>query len=120
MSGVIEQRIRDKIGKILCPSYLEVVNESSRHQVPPGSESHFKLVVVSDGFKGASLIDRHRRVHACLSDELASGVHALALHLFTVQEWTARQGANNLSACRSSCNPAANDSPPCLGGGRGR
>ena len=102
MSGAIEGRIRDKIEAAFAPLHLELVNESSQHNVPPGSESHFKLVVVTDDFKGRSRVDRHRRVYACLADELASGVHALALHLLSAQEWADRQ--------------TVNDSPPCLGG----
>jgi len=106
MSGTIERRIRERIEVDFAPSHLEVVNESSGHNVPSGSESHFKLVVVSDAFEGASRVDRHRRVYACLAEELRSGVHALALHLFTTGEWADRQDIH--------------DSPPCLGGGRGR
>ena len=34
----------------------------------------------SDAFKGKSRIERHRMINATLSEELAGGVHALAIH----------------------------------------
>jgi BolA protein len=85
--------IRRKLESTFAPVHVEVVNESSSHRVPPGSESHFKVVVVSDAFAGERLIARHRRVNALLADELAGGVHALALHTYTPAEWQARMGA---------------------------
>jgi len=97
--------IEQKLTSALQPSSLEVVNESGMHSVPPGSESHFKVVIVSDSFAGQGLLQRHRRVNELLAEELAGGVHALALHTFTVGEWQAREG---LSA----------GSPDCLGGSK--
>lgn len=44
--GPIETKIRECLQK-LSPSHLEVVNESYMHNVPKGSESHFKVLVVS-------------------------------------------------------------------------
>lgn len=66
------------------PTHLEVFNESYMHNVPKGSETHFKVVVVSEEFDGVSLIKRHRMVNNALRDELAGGVHALSIQ---VQSW---------------------------------
>ncbi|MCC6301349.1 MAG: BolA/IbaG family iron-sulfur metabolism protein [Gammaproteobacteria bacterium] len=85
--------------------HLEVVNESDRHRVAPGSESHFKLVLVAEAFEGLGLLARHRMINALLADELAGGVHALAIHAYTRAEWGERTGQAPMS-------------PPCLGGGR--
>ncbi|WP_022961899.1 BolA family protein [Halopseudomonas pelagia] len=87
----------------LAPEYLELVNESHMHSVPPGSESHFKAVVVSQQFVGLNAVKRHQAVYRSLGDLMAS-IHALALHTYTPDEWTAREQA-----------PA---SPNCLGGGK--
>ena len=46
----VQETIENKITEALSPSYLTVMNESYMHSVPPGSESHFKLVVVTDPF----------------------------------------------------------------------
>ncbi len=75
------------------------------HHVRRDRKAHFKVVMVADVFEGERLIARHRRVNAVLADELAIGVHALALHTYTESEWRARFGAAPLS-------------PPCRGGAR--
>jgi stress-induced morphogen len=53
------------------------------HSVPKGSETHFKVVIVSDMFKEKSLLERHRTVNQLLDDELKSGVHALSIQGIT-------------------------------------
>ena len=93
--------IESKLGT-LNPQFLRVENESHRHNVPPGAESHFKVTVVSPRFNGQSLLARHRIVNGILADELSAGVHALALHTLTPDEWAK--------------NDAVADSPLCLGG----
>ena len=100
---VVEQRIRKKLTGALAPMYLEVVNESGQHNVPAGSETHFKVVVVSDAFAGKPRVAQHRMVFRAVNDELRGGVHALAVHTFTEDAW-ARTGAG------------APESPKCLGG----
>ncbi|MEM7217267.1 MAG: BolA/IbaG family iron-sulfur metabolism protein [Pseudomonadota bacterium] len=100
IAQVIEQRLADAFDL----AHLEIVNESGNHNVPPGSESHFKLVLVSDAFAGQRLIARHRAVNAAVAEFLAGPVHAIALHTYTPNEWRERFGAAPLS-------------PPCLGGG---
>lgn len=100
----VEEDIIEKLQQSLHPSHLEVINESHMHNVPPGSESHFKVVVVSDAFDGKMLVARHRLVNKALEEELAGPIHALALHTMTADEWTEKGSAPQ--------------SPPCLGGGK--
>ncbi len=83
VAAVIEQKLLDAFQ----PSHLDVVNESNNHNVPPGSESHFKVVIVAKAFEGERLIKRHRLVNAVLSEELAEKIHALALHTYTESQW---------------------------------
>lgn len=90
-----------------APTHLEVVNESHMHNVPAGSESHFKVTVVAESFAGLGLVARHRQVNRALSDELAGPVHALALHTLTPEEWFERGGR-------------VADSPECHGGGEAK
>lgn len=94
-----------KLTEALAPIQLSVENESYKHSVPKGSETHFKVTLVSAMFEGLSTVDRHRRVHAVLADELQGGVHALTLRLLTPEQWQA-SGAEPFT------------SPPCLGGGK--
>ena len=98
----IQQSIEHKL-KALEPLHMEVVNESHMHNVPEGSESHFKVTVVSDQFDGKMLVARHRQVNALLAEELAGAVHALALHTRTPDEWFDSGGASR-------------QSPQCMGG----
>ena len=86
----IQQTIEDKLAAALDLKHLEVVNESGNHNVPPGSESHFKVVLVSEDFDGERLVNRHRRVNEILADELRDSIHALAIH--TEAEWRERSG----------------------------
>lgn len=52
----IESAIRLALTEELAPLHLEVINESYMHNVPKGSETHFKVLVVSDKFEELSLI----------------------------------------------------------------
>ena len=66
--------VRHKLTEAFAPQHLEVINESSGHNVPAGSESHFKVVVVSERFAGQAPLERHRLVNTALADELAGCV----------------------------------------------
>ena len=85
--------IENKLTTELAPVHLEVINESSNHNVPPGSESHFKLVVVSEAFAGKNLLARHRLINEVLADELANKIHALTMHTYTESEWQESQSS---------------------------
>lgn len=105
--STVQITIETKLKHALQPSVLDVLNESHRHNVPPGSESHFKVTVVSDAFSGKPLVARHRVINSILQDELEHSVHALALHTMTPAEWQAKNGT-------------VAPSPPCLGGDKQR
>ena len=84
----IQQQIEDKLSNGLTPSHLQVINESHMHNVPPGSESHFKVVLVAEAFTGINKVKRHQQVYGILKDEMAGVVHALALHTYAPLEWS--------------------------------
>jgi len=88
----MHRHIEEKLARAIDLKHLEVINESGNHNVPPGSESHFKVVLVADEFGGQRLVSRHRRVNEVLAEELRNGVHALAIHTYTEDEWRARNG----------------------------
>jgi len=98
--------IEEKLQSAFSPFYLEIINESNNHNVPPNSESHFKVTIVSKNFEGERLIKRHRAVNSVLEMELAEKIHALALHTYTEKEWHDYYAKNT---------PL---SPDCLGGGK--
>ncbi len=87
----IEKQIRQRLTECLQPQHLEVINESSNHNVPEGSESHFKVVLVSEHFSDLPMLKCHRLVYGALAEELAGPLHALALHTYSPQHWTEHQ-----------------------------
>ena len=100
----VEETIKSTLSEEFRPEYLEVINESGQHNVPPDSETHFKVIIVTTVFDGLSRVRRHQVVYKVLADLLSGPVHALALHTFISSEW-------------HSANNDAPDSPKCLGGG---
>ena len=99
----IQQQIERKLRERFTPMVLEVINESSMHSVPAGSETHFKVTVVSSAFEGKTLVGRHRLIYTLL-DEIRGGLHALTITSRTPAEW------DKTSDVASS--------PPCLGGSK--
>jgi len=100
----IQQIIESKLNSDFSIEHLAVENESHMHNVAPGSESHFKVTLVSEDFSELMLIKRHRLVMKTLQQEMQK-IHALALHTMTPDEWSLRVGK-------------VADSPHCLGGGK--
>jgi BolA protein len=76
--------ITEKLRNAFVPESLHVEDESHRHEGHaghrPSGETHFRLYIVSEAFRGKSRIERHRMINAALAHELAAGVHALAIH----------------------------------------
>jgi BolA protein len=76
--------ITEKLTKAFAPQSLDVVDESHQHAGHaghrPGGQTHFRVHIVSEAFRGKSRLERHRMINEALSGELAGGVHALALH----------------------------------------
>jgi BolA protein len=76
--------ITTKLQTAFSPESLHVEDESHLHQGHaghrPGGETHYRLHIVSEAFRGKSRLDRHRMINATLANELKGGVHALAIH----------------------------------------
>lgn len=105
MTVSVQDTISRKLSEAFQPAHLDVANESHMHNVPPGSESHFKVVLVSDAFEGRRLVQRHQAVNGVLKDELSSAIHALSMETLTPAEWQDRGGELRAS-------------PPCHGGSK--
>lgn len=99
----VASEIHDTVVEAIAPVHLDVINESHAHNVAAGSETHFKVIVVSRAFAGQPLIKRHRTLNTLLKPQLDGPVHALSLHTLTPEEWLAR-------------GQQVPDSPPCRGG----
>jgi stress-induced morphogen len=96
-----QERIERAIAEALGPEQLFVENESHMHSVPKGSETHFKVLVVSEAFAGQGLVARQRRVNELMRGEFDAGLHALSLRLLTPEQWRNGAGEGFVSpACR--------------------
>mgnify|MGYP003385404370 FL=1 len=99
---VVQALIEKKLSEGLSPVFLQVDNESYLHNVPENAETHFKVVIAADAFVGQRAVQRHQEIYRLLAEELQKGVHALAIHAYTPQDWQAQGQAPT--------------SPECLGG----
>jgi BolA protein len=81
--GAVADSLARKLTETFAPSRLEVIDDSHRHAghagARPGGESHFQVVIEAAVFEGLSRIERQRRIHAALADDLAGAVHALSV-----------------------------------------
>ena len=98
-NGPIETQIVNILKTSMNLSSLKIINESFMHNVPEGSESHFKVVIVSQDFLNLTMIQRHKLVYKKL-DNLMAKIHALSIHAFDEDEF--------------KLNPIILDSPECV------
>lgn len=81
----VKQIIETKLRAAFDPAALEVVDESHHHAghagARPGGESHFRIRMTSAALAGLGRVARQRAVNACLAEELAGPIHALAMEL---------------------------------------
>ncbi len=84
------ETMREKLTASFAPDVLDIEDESARHAghagARPGGETHFNVRIVSKTFEGLSRVERQRRVHAALAEELKSRLHALSLTTLTPAE----------------------------------
>jgi BolA protein len=74
----------EKLTAAFAPADLAIEDESHRHEGHaghrPGGQTHFRVTIVAEAFRGKSRVERHRMINAALAAELQGGVHALAIH----------------------------------------
>jgi BolA protein len=85
--GPREALLRQQIEAAFQPEYYELENESHSHSVPTSSETHFRLLVVSEMFEGKSRLDRSRMINDLVKPEMERGLHALTQRTMTPAEW---------------------------------
>jgi BolA family transcriptional regulator, general stress-responsive regulator len=86
----MKDRIAERLTEGLKPVSVEVIDESHKHAghagARPGGETHFRVRIVSASFAGKPSVQRHRMIYDLLTDEIAGGVHALAMTTLTPEE----------------------------------
>lgn len=79
----VRDRIRARLTEAFRPLALDVVDESELHKGHAGhrpeGESHFRVRITAEAFRGKSRLAAHRMIYGELAGEIAKGVHALAI-----------------------------------------
>jgi BolA protein len=81
--------IRKRLESALHPKRLEVIDESHKHKGHAGArdgKGHFRVLIVSDAFRGRGRIERHRLVYSALGDLMQTDIHALAVEASVDEE----------------------------------
>jgi BolA protein len=82
----LERRLR----AALAPQRLEILDESAGHAghagARPEGETHFRVLVVAEAFRGLGRLERQRRVIEAAGDLLRARIHALAISARTPEE----------------------------------
>ena len=86
MKNIIYKKIIEKLNNTFNPLSSKIINESHMHNVPKDSESHFKIVIVSDTFIKESMVNRHKSIYKSLG-KLMNDIHALSIHAFDEEEF---------------------------------
>ncbi len=82
MNGDRERRLRDKLVARFAPLQLIIDDEShlhAGHVGAAGGQSHYRVRIVAEAFRGMPAVARHRLVYAAVDDMLKSDIHALAI-----------------------------------------
>lgn len=82
--------IEATLRQVFAPQHLTVEDESMRHVGHAGAAAgggHFRVVIVSESFRGQDPVSRHSAVYAALGTAMKSEIHALALRTLTPDEW---------------------------------
>jgi BolA protein len=77
-----EQRLRQRLEARFAPLQLDIKDEShlhAGHAGAAGGQSHFRIRIVAEAFRGVSAVARHRLVYAAVEDMLKTDIHALAI-----------------------------------------
>jgi len=79
----MDELITRRLTEAFRPESLRVLDESHLHEGHsghrPGGQTHFRIYIVSEVFRGKGRLDRHRLINAALSAEFTEGIHALAI-----------------------------------------
>jgi len=87
----ISASLKRKLAEAFRPQALEIVNESHLHaghqeQFDGRGETHLRIRITSDAFRGMGRLERHRAINSLAREEFAAGLHALAIEARTPEE----------------------------------
>jgi acid stress-induced BolA-like protein IbaG/YrbA len=70
---------------------IEAGLSGSRALVSSGDNVHFEAVVIAPAFAGKRAVQRHQLVYATLGSAVGNEIHALALQVFTPEEYAGQE-----------------------------
>jgi BolA protein len=86
-SEAVMAGMRAALERAFRPSTLEIVDDGARHAGHAAAgRGHFRVLLVSEAFRGRARLERHRMVYAALAPLLATSVHALNISARTADE----------------------------------
>ncbi|MGH8745275.1 MAG: BolA family protein [Burkholderiales bacterium] len=78
----VEALMRQRLAA-LEPVYLELLDESAKHQGhagwKPGGNTHWRLTIVTEAFRGKPTLARHRMIYQALGKLMDDPIHALTI-----------------------------------------
>jgi BolA protein len=77
-----EERLRQRLESRFSPLRLSIEDESrlhAGHAGAAGGQSHFRVTIVAEAFRGIAPVARHRLVYAAVDDLMRTDIHALAI-----------------------------------------
>lgn len=101
---MIQECIHQCLTEVFSPQHLSIVNDSHLH-AGSNTNSHFKVLLVSEAFINLSSVKRHQQVYQALKTIMPK-IHALQLNTWTPKEWNTKteQAAKDIpsSQCAKS------------------
>lgn len=75
-------RLRERLENRFSPAQLLVEDESHLHEGHAGAaggQSHFRIRIVAEAFRGIPSVARHRLIYSAVDDLMKTDIHALAI-----------------------------------------
>ena len=85
MISKIEDLIKSKMNIVK----ISIADFSNNHKNHPGNSGggHYQAVIISDDFKGLSLLERHKKIYSILGDLMQNEIHAFSMKTYTSDEF---------------------------------
>jgi BolA protein len=88
------QAIEDALKQKLAAKHVEVIDDSVLHANHPGARDgggNFRILVVSEHFRGLSRVAAQRLVYEALAELMTHDIHALQMRTLTPERWSAEE-----------------------------
>lgn len=90
-----KERMEKTLMEKFNPTKLEIVNDSNSHSVKEGSETHFRVYIVSEGFKNKTKVQTHQEIYKLFTNEMGdkhqNKLHSLSIYSYSPEEYEKNQ-----------------------------